>query len=118
MAINHKFEVVEKEVIFTGELENPLKLFTVTGDVMAYIVPIIKNGFSTEDAILNVGEQGKDSILYMDSKYEPKKPSAKPVSSDLYLTRNGVAETIESGIVAFYCIFAKLSVDGAVLSAE
>ena len=122
MAINHEFQVVGKEVVFTAESPvSPFKMFTVIGDVLVHIVPIIRNPFSTEDAMLNIGEQGKKSILYMDSKYAREKEPLRPVSSDLYLTvswpenEEGV---IESGTVVYYCIFAPLSENGEVVEVD
>jgi len=121
MADNHDFEVVSKEVVFTGESPIlPLKLFTVTGDILAKIVPLIKNGFNTEDAIISVGTQANPSrLLVMDTKYEEVLKPNLPVFSDLYLTVEAGEEVeLTSGTVVFYCIYAKLSSDGLVEEVE
>ena len=115
---SYEYEVVSKEVVFTeGQPTSPYKLFTVTGDVTARILPVITDSLNTEDAILTIGEQGINHIFYMDSGYEDSgKRIDYPVSSDLYLTINWSIETpgTLTGTVIFYCIFAKLSADGEV----
>lgn len=118
MSTNYKFQVVEKEVVLSAESPTlPLKLFTVTGDVSAKITPVVKSNFNTENAIISVGTQAEEGrLLVMDTLYEEKVISYRPVSSDLCLTVGWGDQTPEvlTGTVTFYCIFAKLSADGAV----
>lgn len=118
MATNHKFEVVGKEVVFSAEAPTlPLKLFTVTGDVLAKIIPVITSDFTTENAIISIGTQAEAGrLLVMDTLYEETLTPLYSVSSDLYLTVGwGDEEEVDFiGTVTFYCVYAKLSQDGEV----
>jgi len=122
MATNHELEVVGTEVVFSeGVPVLPLKLFTVTGDVSAKVIPVIKSDFNTEHAIISVGTQAKTGrLLVMDTLYEETVTPHHPISSDIYLTVGWGDQPPEilTGTVIFYCIFAKLSEDGEVEEAE
>jgi len=123
MATNHEFQVVEKEVVFTEEAPtSPLKLFTVAGDVLAFITPVIKSEFSHDNATLLFGEQGKIALGSIDSVGgNPLESSVcRVVSGDIYQTiRMDEGEVdLTSGTVVFYCVFAPLSADGLVQGIE
>lgn len=119
MATNHEFEVVEKEVDFSEGPANPLKLFTVTGDVSAFIVPVIKTVLNTLDAIVAIGELGVNHWSFDSDYRDPEKRVYKAVSSDIYQTIRVIeGVNITSGVIKYYCIFAKLSSDGEVEEAE
>ncbi len=114
MSTNHDFEAVGKEIDFSSELTFPLKLFKVTGDILAHIVPVIKGELPSRDFSVLLGEQARPALWPIDTGYAGIK--YKVASEDLYLTFS--AQTVASGIVKFYCVYAKLSVDGSVEEVE
>jgi len=113
MATNHKFKVVSKTVTFPT---NNLKLFTVTGDVLVYIFPVIKTPFDIHGAAFVIGEADKPFWTMGSSNEDPQKRDYRAVSGDLYL--NSFGKEVGSGVAAFYCVYAKLSQDGEVEEAE
>jgi len=110
-------------VVFSEEAPaSPHKLFTVTGDVLASVVPIIKEAFSHGNATLSFGEQGKISLGSIDSigRKVFEVTARKVVSNDIYQTVRLDEGEIEltSGTILYYCVYAKLSADGGVEEAE
>ena len=121
MSVNHDFEAVGKEVIFTQELENPLKLFTVIGDVFVKIVPVFNGNLSVSTATIKASTQdGSVVLLTMDGNKDDYRLDFNrilpdyPISSDIYQT---ISIPIASGTITYYCVFAKLSADGSVEAA-
>ncbi len=122
MSVNHEYEVVEKEVVFSEGLPvTPYKLFDVTGDVLAFIVPSVKNPLNA-DAILAIAEESNSTLWSIETaKAEIPSRNHKVVSSDLYMSvitdSPGVGQpvpVITTGTIKFYCIYAELSEDGNV----
>lgn len=120
MAVNHEYEVVEKDVVFSvGVPVTPFKLFTVTGDVLAFIVPAIKDDFDS-NATFTIGEQNGSTFWSMETqKVEIASVDHKVVSSDLYMSSIMAVGTIAptTGTIRFYCIFAQLSFESGVEAA-
>ena len=117
MSVNHDPKVVEKEVVFSEGLPvTPFKLFEVTGDVLAFVVSIIKEPFNA-NAVCAINQlDGTNFWTIETSKAESGARKYKVVSSDLYMSvivaSSGVGQpvsVITTGTVKFYCVFGSLS---------
>ncbi len=122
MSVNHEYETVEKEVVFsTGVPVTPYKIFTVVGDVLAFVLPVVKVVFDA-DAILAINEQNGSNLWSIEtSRAESGERKYKVVSSDLYMNVivdspgvNQPVPVINTGTMMFYCVFASLSAGSSV----
>jgi hypothetical protein len=113
-----------------------LSLFTVTGDVIVRIVPICKTNLASAAAgTIELGVSADTDAmiaattatdLAANEIWNDASPTtsieAESVSRD-YIISNGddviltLSAQIDSGVIAFYCYWAALSADGAVVPA-
>ncbi len=136
--------VVKKTMTFAGGTVNdpgdydgtgnPATLFTVTGDVLAYIVAICKTSLSGA-ATLEVGLTGNTAVLlaqiadatnldinmaYLDATPalgEGQAPLFHPIGGGLDIIQTIGTANITAGVIDYYCFFRPLSDDGNVVAA-
>lgn len=113
---------------------NPATLFTVTGDVLVYIIGICKTDLAGAGT-LEIGVLGNTAILlpqiadattldkdenYLDATPaigEGQAPVLHPISGGLDIIQTTGSVNITAGVVDYYCFWRPLSVDGLVVAA-
>lgn len=113
---------------------NPATLFTVTGDVLVYIMGLCKTDLAGA-ATLEIGLVGNTAILlaqiadattldqnenYLDATPaigEGQAPVFHPISGGLDIIQTVGSTNITSGVIDYYCFWRPLSSDGLVVAA-
>lgn len=113
---------------------NPATLFTVTGDVLVYIVAMCKTDL-VGGATLEVGLTGNTAVLlaqiadattldanenYLDAtpaKGEGAAPVFHPIAGGLDIIQTVGTANITAGVIDYYCFWRPLSSDGNVVAA-
>ncbi len=120
---------------YTGGTGNPATLFTVTGDVLVYIMGLCKADL-VGAATLEVGLTGNTAILlaqiadvaasldenmnWLDSTPaigEGEAPVFHPISGGLDIIQTAGSANITAGEIDYYCFWRPLSSDGLVVVA-
>lgn len=135
---------VSKRITFAGGTENaigdhdgtgdPFTIFTVTGDVMAYVVGICKTDLAGASATLEVGVPGNTAILIAQTTAtgidqnmgwhdasvalaEGFTPQVHMIGGGLDIIGTVATANITAGVIDFYCFWRPLSEDGNVAAA-
>ena len=119
---------------YTGGTGNPATLFTVTGDVLVYIIAICKDSLIGA-ATLEAGLTGNTAVLlaqiantttfdvnmaWLDSTPalgEGEAPKFHPVGGGLDIIQTVGTANITAGEIDYYCFWRPLSSDGSVVAA-
>jgi len=125
----------EKTVTFTGG-SDPVTLFTVTGDVIVRIVPVVTSGVaSSAGANVRLGITGNTDAmiadtpaadldageLWLDVSPDSEIESADSIRAYIISGGNDIVltpdDTVDSGSIVFHCYWSPLSTDGKVEAA-